>query len=75
MAGARYIEGFSRLDPKEKVEIISRLSGRTDKIIKLFEEHKHPDTKLRKLYRDFSENNLTDFHLPFGICHNQKLSI
>lgn len=70
MSGARYIEGFSRLNSQEKAEIISRLTNRSSEFIKSLEDHKHPDARLKKIYHDFSENNLSDFHLPFGIAPN-----
>lgn len=70
MSGARYIEGFSRLNSQEKAEIISKLTSRSVEFIKSLEDHKHPDPLLKKIYQDFSENNLSDFHLPFGIAPN-----
>ena len=70
MSAAKFIEGFSRLSHEKKVEIMASLVSNSREFIRLIEDHKHPDTEIQKLYKDFSENNLTDFHLPYGIAPN-----
>jgi hydroxymethylglutaryl-CoA reductase len=70
MSVANYIEGFSRLSHSKKVEIIAGLTSKSKEFIRSLKTHKHPDHELQKIYRDFSENNMTDFHLPFGIAPN-----
>lgn len=70
MSDSGFIKGFSGLTSTQKAELISKLTAKSKEFLISLEKHKHPDAEFRKRYQEFSENNLSDFHLPFGIAPN-----
>ena len=69
------IEGFSKLSKIEKIKLISNTLFNnnlllTDKLKTFW----HSDNKTQKLFDEFSENTISNFHLPFGVVPNVKIN-
>jgi len=65
------ITGFSKLNKKEKLEII------VEKFLEGDQSHKeaavkswYEDDSIKKIIDEFSENTIADFHLPYGVVPN-----
>ena len=41
-----------------------------EKALEEIESYRHPDPEVQKLHDEFSENTITNFHLPYGIAPN-----
>lgn len=63
------IKGFSRLARDEKVQWLSQYltDENLDDFLKKF---RHPDKDVQDLFENFSENTLSNYHLPWGIVPN-----
>jgi hydroxymethylglutaryl-CoA reductase len=64
------ISGFSRLSRGKKLELMLDNLQDRERALREFESYRHPDTAVQKLHDEFSENTITNFHLPYGIAPN-----
>lgn len=68
------IKGFSKLQKKEKLNyLVENLLGKSDQAKETLESFAHQDPKIQKLIDDFSENTISNFHIPFGVVPNVKI--
>ncbi len=65
----RFTNGFSKMSKDEKIDYVVRHyldnSPKTKEIIKSFW---HENTSEQKVFDEFSENTLSNFYFPFGVC-------
>jgi hydroxymethylglutaryl-CoA reductase len=64
------IEGFSKLSETEKMDFVASLTSNPDENKKILLSHLHANPSLQNTYRQFSENTLSNFYLPYGIAPN-----
>lgn len=64
------INGFSKLDRHQKIDKVVHHYAEEQQIKAEFESYRHPDSRVQKLFDEFSENTLTNFFMPFGIAPN-----
>jgi hydroxymethylglutaryl-CoA reductase len=63
------IKGFSKMSRDQKVEwLASRISD--NKLPEFLESFRLADKRLQESFENFSENTLSNFHLPWGIIPN-----
>jgi hydroxymethylglutaryl-CoA reductase len=66
------IQGFSKLNKKEKIQWIAKnfLYSNPIEVMKEFTSFWHDNIEAQKLLDGFSENTITNFPVPFGIAPN-----
>lgn len=64
------ISGFSKFSRDEKVEWLQRFVKDADGLSGDLVSNRHPDPDVQSLYEEFSENTVSNFHVPFGIAPN-----
>lgn len=64
------IEGFSKKEKKEKLEAIVTLLKNSEEALFSFQSFCHPDEKIQEMIDEFSENTISNFHLPYSIAPN-----
>jgi len=62
------ISGFSKLNTKEKIDVIIKQSGISVNALDLLLSHQH--IELQDTYNQFSENTISNFYLPYNIAPN-----
>lgn len=69
MKKPEFIREFSKLDTEQKIE---RLANEDDyeQIRKLLENFKIDERDTQKIFESFSENTVSNYHLPYGIAPN-----
>lgn len=65
-----FIEGFSKKNKTEKLEAITRFLKSPEEKLKTFKSFDHSDAKIQETINEFSENTISNFHLPFSIAPN-----
>ena len=63
-------KGFSRLSKDEKRQILIREGLISENELTEFIKAEHPDADFRKKLEGFSENVVSDYHLPFSVAPN-----
>lgn len=67
----KLIEGFSKLDKKEKINwLVNNYTDKPVEVKKILTQYWNEDPNLQKLHEEFSENTVSNFYLPFGIAPN-----
>lgn len=65
------IEGFSKLSKLEKIQGLKKTAlkdiFRSDDLLKSFW---HSSSEMQKTFDDFSENTISNFYIPYGVCPN-----
>lgn len=64
------IYGFSKMKKQEKLEVIASSFENPKEVIRYFKSFHHTDEKIQELIEEFSENTISNFHLPFGVAPN-----
>jgi hydroxymethylglutaryl-CoA reductase len=64
------IEGFSKKSKQEKLEAITKFFGSPEKTMKTFKSFDHPEAAVQEVINEFSENTISNFHLPYSIAPN-----
>jgi hydroxymethylglutaryl-CoA reductase len=64
------IHGFSKKSRDEKLELVTRYLADPKSAKALFKSFQHANSKMQRLLEEFSENTITNFPLPYGICPN-----
>lgn len=67
--GLEYINGFSKLDAEQKIELLTDATDH-DQVKKLLNDFKLDNQETQKIFESFSENTISNFHLPYGIGPN-----
>jgi len=66
----KFIEGFSKKTREEKIEAISRFFNDPQKTKEVLKSFNHPNPSIQELINEFSENTISNFHLPYSIAPN-----
>ena len=66
----KFIEGFSKKNKEDKITAIAGFFKDTEKAINVFKSFNHPDPVIQKMINEFSENTISNFHLPYSIAPN-----
>ncbi|MEX1003608.1 MAG: hydroxymethylglutaryl-CoA reductase, degradative [Crocinitomicaceae bacterium] len=67
---SKLIEGFSKKSKEEKIEAIAKFFKDTEKTTRTFKSFNHPDPVIQRMINEFSENTISNFHLPYSIAPN-----
>lgn len=71
MDNNKAINGFSKLNKKEKIQwIVSTFLSDQEHVEQQLKRYWVNDEKEQKTFDDFSENTLSNFHLPYGVAPN-----
>ncbi|UKN02487.1 hydroxymethylglutaryl-CoA reductase, degradative [Paracrocinitomix mangrovi] len=66
----KFIEGFSKKEREDKIRAIAQFFKDSDKAVSTFKSFNHPDAKIQEMINEFSENTISNFHLPYSIAPN-----
>ena len=66
----KFIEGFSKKNKEDKLAAIASFFKDKDNAIKVFKSFNHSDPKIQEMINEFSENTISNFHLPYSIAPN-----
>lgn len=61
------IAGFSKLPKQEKLKYFASLFGNSREVIDELQSYSFLDQQTQKLFDEFSENTISNFHLPYNI--------
>lgn len=64
------IEGFSKKNKQEKLEAIANFFKSPGETMKTFKSFDHCDAAVQEVINEFSENTISNFHLPYSIAPN-----
>jgi hydroxymethylglutaryl-CoA reductase len=64
------INGYSRLERHEKLDLLLHQFSDPDQARKEIESYRHNDPRVQKIHDGFSENTITNFVLPYGVAPN-----
>lgn len=64
------INGFSKKNKEEKIMAISTLFENPEEIVAYLKSFHHADKEIQELIEEFSENTISNFHLPFSVAPN-----
>ncbi len=64
-----FINGFSRMTREEQAHILQKINNNTE-FTSLLELFRIQDPALQERFESFSENTISNFHLPYGIAPN-----
>lgn len=65
-----FIEGFSKKSKEEKLATIAGHFESPADAQELFNSFSHPNTEIQDVIDEFSENTISNFHLPYNIAPN-----
>ncbi len=68
------IQGFSRKSREEKLKLVAAQINDSDKALEVFRSFHHPHAKTQETIEEFSENTISNFHLPFSVVPNFLLN-
>lgn len=64
------MEGFSKKNKQQKLEAITRFFKSPEKTMETFKSFDHPNPAIQDVINEFSENTISNFHLPYSIAPN-----
>lgn len=65
------VTGFSKMSKHQKIQWLSKeLDGEAYELVSNMSLYWHQDPQIQKRFDEFSENTLTNFHLPYGMAPN-----
>lgn len=67
---SHFINGFSKNDSKGKLEIVSNFFENKDEALRQLKSFHHQDEEFQQLIEEFSENTISNFHLPYSVAPN-----
>lgn len=65
-----FLVGFSKKSGDEKREIIGSFFSNKEEIVELLKGFHHHNAEIQELIEEFSENVISNFHLPFSVTPN-----
>lgn len=66
----KYIEGFSRHNRNDKLKLIAENTQQPEEFIKALNKSRYQYPELQLKLESFSENTISNYHLPYGIAPN-----
>ena len=70
MKNLNYVEGFSKMSREEKLSTIAHLVDDPNSFTEELKSFRYADEPVQKRFEQFSENTLSNYHLPWGIAPN-----
>ena len=70
----RIKKGFSKLIKEEKLKAIANYFENPGEVITLLKSYWHSDKQQQQLFDEFSENNITNYIMPYGISPNVTIN-
>ena len=70
MSKLNFIEGFSKLSKKDKIAILAEAMEDPQTFLREMESYRFQDANLQEKFDQFSENTISNYHLPFSIVPN-----
>ncbi|MFW5916339.1 MAG: hypothetical protein ACOCTM_02575 [Bacteroidota bacterium] len=70
MSKKQFLEGFSKLSSDEKLKMLAGTMDDPEAFINELNSYRYQDPSLQKKFEQFSENTISNFHLPYGIAPN-----
>lgn len=70
MSKKQFFEGFSKLSRDEKLKMLAETMNDPDAFISELNGYRFQDGPLQQEFEQFSENTISNFHLPYGIAPN-----
>lgn len=64
------LHGFSKKKRDEKLKMIGTFFENKEEVIKSFKSFHHRESEVQKLIEEFSENTISNFHLPYSVAPN-----
>ena len=68
------IHGFSKKSRDEKLKLVAAQIAESKEAVEIFESFHHPDAKTQEMIEEFSENTISNFHLPYSVVPNFLLN-
>lgn len=68
------IQGFSRKSRDEKLKLVAEQIQDSDRALEIFKSFHHQHPKTQETIEEFSENTISNFHLPFSVVPNFLLN-
>lgn len=68
------INGFSKLNKLEKLELVSSYFEDSENALAELQTFWHSDPKKQKLFDEFSENTISNFFFPYGVAPNMLIN-
>jgi len=68
------IQGFSKLNKKDKLSVLGGFYHNPDVLIKELSSYWHNDPEKQRLFDEFSENTVSNYYFPYGIAPNFKIN-
>ena len=66
----KIIKGFSKLLKEDKLKAVSEYIENPGEFIALLKGFWYSDTEKQKQFDEFSENTISNFHIPYGVSPN-----
>lgn len=63
-------KGFSKLLKEDKLKVVSEYIDNPGEFISLLKSFWHQDKEKQKQFDEFSENTISNFHIPYGVSPN-----
>lgn len=70
MARFKIIKGFSKLKKEEKLRVIASYFENPGEVIGLLKSFWYADSHQQQIFDEFSENTISNYHIPYGVCPN-----
>ena len=70
MKEKKIVKGFSKLSKEEKIKTIASFCPNPNEIEKELKSFWHPEIAKQKIFDEFAENTISNFHFPYGIMPN-----
>ncbi len=67
---SQFINGFSKNNSEGKLKIVSEFFENRDEALSQLKSFHHQDEKFQELIEEFSENTISNFHLPYSVAPN-----
>lgn len=64
------IQGFSKKSRDEKLALIVEQLKESEKALEIYKSFHHPDSRTQEMIEEFSENTISNFHLPYSVVPN-----
>ncbi len=64
------LHGFSKKKKEEKLDLIGNFFENKEEVIRYFKSFHHQDQAIQELIEEFSENTISNFHLPYSVAPN-----
>lgn len=68
------IHGFSKKSRDEKLQLISGQITESEEALETYRSFHHPDSRIQEMIEEFSENTISNFHLPYSVVPNFLLN-